>query len=119
MPTIPTTQQSDISGMAFIAALPQWKRALWHEISVAAHSRSAFDNDNYDINGDLNPCSARFAELCTWLVCLTHSVPVVKQDHDKKLFRTDEHVGRLHDAPERTLRHLSHSGVASLIAVLN
>ena len=119
MPTIPTTQQSDISGMAFIAALPQWKRALWHEISVAAHSRSAFDNDNYDINGDLNPCSARFAELCTWLVCLTHFVAVVKQYRDKKLSRTDEHVGRLHDAPERTLRHLSHSGVASLIAVEN
>ena len=32
--------------------------------------------------------------------------PAVEQDHDKKLSRTDEHVGRLHDAPERTLRHL-------------
>ena len=74
MSTISTTQQSDISGMAFIAALPQWKRALWHDISVAAHTRNAFDNAEYDNNGNLNPCSARFAELCTWLVCLTHFI---------------------------------------------
>jgi hypothetical protein len=119
MSTISTTQQSDISGMAFIAALPQWKRALWHDISVAAHTRNAFDNAEYDINGNLNPCSARFAELCTWLVCLTHFIPAVEQDHDKKLSRTDEHVGRLHDAPERTLKRSSQYGVASLIAVGN
>ena len=119
MSTISTTQQGDVSGMAFIAALPQWKRALWHEISGAAHTRNAFDNDDYDINSDLKPCSARFAELCTWLVCLTHFVAVVEQDRDKKLSRTDEHVGRLHDARQRTLKHSSQYGVASLIAVGN
>jgi len=64
-------QQNDISDGDFLAALPEWKRALWHGISAAAHARNAFDNDDYDINGDLNPSSARFAELCTWLVCLT------------------------------------------------
>jgi hypothetical protein len=64
--------------MAFIAALPHWKQALWHEISIAAHTRNAFDNDEYVINGDLNPCSARFAELFTWLVCLTHLDPAVR-----------------------------------------
>ena len=78
MSTISTAQQSGTSGMAFIAALPHWKQALWHEISIAAHTRNAFDNDEYDINGDLNPCSARFAELCTWLVWLTHFDPVVR-----------------------------------------
>jgi hypothetical protein len=72
MATNSTSQQNDISGTAFIAALPEWKRALWHGISAAAHARNVFDNDEYDINGDLNPCSARFAELCTWLVCLAH-----------------------------------------------
>jgi hypothetical protein len=72
MATIPTSQQNEISGTAFIAALPEWKRALWHGISAAAHARNVFDNDEYDINGDLDPCSARFAELCTWLVCLAH-----------------------------------------------
>ncbi|GAB7322547.1 hypothetical protein MBLNU13_g03467t2 [Cladosporium sp. NU13] len=75
MSTISTTQQSDISGMAFVAALPEWKRALWHEISVATHARNAFDNDDYDMNSDLDPCSARFAALCTWLAVRRTGAP--------------------------------------------
>lgn len=79
MSTNPTTQQTDVSGTVFVAALPQWKRALWRDISVAARARNAFGNDDYDGNGDLKQHSARFAELCTWLVCLTHFDPAVKR----------------------------------------
>jgi hypothetical protein len=119
MSTISTTQQNDISGTAFVATLPEWKRALWHDIPVTAHGRNAFDNDDYDINGDLNPCLSRFAELCMWLVCLTHFGPAIRKNHDKKLSRTDEHVGRLCDVLERHLRHSGQYGVALLMAAGN
>jgi Fe-S-cluster formation regulator IscX/YfhJ len=79
MSTNTTMQQNDTSDKDFTAALPEWKRALWHGISAAAHARNAFDNDDYDINGDLNPSSARFAELCTWLVCLTEFAPAARR----------------------------------------
>lgn len=104
MSTNPTTQQTDVSGTVFVAALPQWKRALWRDISVAARARNAFGNDDYDGNGDLKPHSARFAELCTWLVCLTHFDPAVRKKHEKKFSRADENVGRLSDVLERHLR---------------
>jgi hypothetical protein len=119
MATIPTSQQNDISGTAFIAALPEWKRALWHGISAAAHARNVFDNDDYDTNGDLDPCSARFAELCIWLVCLTHFLSSDWENYENKLSYTDEHVGRLHDAPQRPLRNSDQYGDASLMAVGN
>jgi hypothetical protein len=63
-----TARQPDTVDAIYTAALPDWKRTLWHDISVAAHDRNAFDNNDYDTNGDLDPCSARFAELCTWFV---------------------------------------------------
>jgi hypothetical protein len=119
MATIPTSQQNDISGTAFIAALPEWKRALWHGISAAAHARNVFDNDDYDTNGDLNPCSARFAELCTWLVCLAHFLRSGQNNHKKKLSYADEHVDRLRDVMEHPLRHSGQYDDASLMAAGN
>lgn len=104
MSTNPTTQRNDVSGTVFVAALPQWKRALWRDISVAAHARNAFENDDYDGNGDLKPHSARFAELCMWLVCLTHFDPVARKKHEKKFTSTDEYVGRLYDVLGRHSR---------------
>lgn len=118
MSTNTIMQQNDISDGDFVAALPEWKRALWHAISAAAHARNAFDNDDYDINGDFNSCSARFAELCTWLVCLPYFHPAVKRT-TKEVSRTDEHVCRLYGATQRHLRHSGQYGDASLTAVGN
>ncbi|KAM0707190.1 hypothetical protein Q7P35_006521 [Cladosporium inversicolor] len=75
MSTNPTTQQTDVSGTVFVAALPQWKRAFWRDISVAARARNAFGDEDYDMNGDLKPHSARFAELCTWLTVRLTGAP--------------------------------------------
>jgi Fe-S-cluster formation regulator IscX/YfhJ len=63
MSTNPTTGQNETS---------EWKKALWHDISLAAQDKGTFEEDDYDKNGDLNPRSAKFEELCTWLVCLFH-----------------------------------------------
>lgn len=75
----PTAQQNVVNGTALVAALPEWKRVLWHDISIAGHARNAFDNDEYDMNGDLSLGSARFAELYTWLVSLARFGPVVRR----------------------------------------
>lgn len=74
-----TTQPSDASDTHFLEVLPEWKQALWHDISVAARTRKVFDIDGYDMNGDLKPHSTRFAELRTWFVCLTHFHPAVNE----------------------------------------
>jgi hypothetical protein len=72
MPANPTTDQNETSENLFVATLPEWKISLWHDISLAAQDKSAFEEDDYDKNGDLNPRSTKFEELCTWLVCSFH-----------------------------------------------
>jgi hypothetical protein len=112
-----SVRQPDAVDAHDVAALPDWRRALWHDISLAARARNAFDNDDFDTKGDLNPCCARFAELRTWFVCLTHFQPAFKEK--AKPSRTNEYVGRLHDVPKLNLKHLDQHGARLPKAVGN
>lgn len=50
---------------------PKWKRVVWHNISVAAQAKNAFDEDDYDESGNLNMHLAKFDKLREWMVWLS------------------------------------------------
>jgi hypothetical protein len=49
-----SVRQPDAVDAHDVAALPDWRRALSHDISLAARARNAFDKDDFDTKGDLN-----------------------------------------------------------------
>lgn len=73
MSSSPPNREEETSGSYFATALPEWKRKLWREMSVAAQSKCVFDKDYYDENGDLNMHIATLKHLYRWVVCCPDS----------------------------------------------
>lgn len=103
-------QRDKLSDDRLPAATPGWKQLLWHDISSAAKVKDAFEESDYDGNGDLKIHSAKFAELCTWLVRFA-------MQRIMKSSAANEHVCRTHDVLKLSSRQSDQHGVASLTAV--
>lgn len=119
MPTDPSKQHIDTNKNVYVTAMPEWKQALWRDISLAAKAKNAFEDDDYDKNGDLDSNFTKFAEICTWLVCLSHfHAPFQGTAERAATYCTDEHVGRLHVVLKLNLRHSGPPGVTFLTATV-
>lgn len=58
-----------------VSPQPEWKRVVLHNISVAAQAKNAFDEDDYNEDGDLNIHLAKFDKLREWMVWFPRLAP--------------------------------------------